>query len=180
MQAVVLQQVVQILSRRVSGGDGGKQIRTKRRPMRLGQAGIHGLEFRLKFGAEISRRGQATSLAALAVLATGFVVLIGAAAAGERARIFEAAVLKTLGATRGQVLASFALRSALMGAAAGLVAGLAAGAILTQVMELDYRFAAGSALAVVAGGVGATLAAGLVFALRPLSVRPACELRAWE
>ncbi|MCZ0963161.1 ABC transporter permease [Paracoccus benzoatiresistens] len=127
---------------------------------------------------------RATSLASLATLATGFVVLIGAAAAGEQARVFEAAVLKTLGATRGLVLASFALRSAMMGAAAGLVAVgvavLAAGAILTQVMELDYRFAPGSALAIIAGGVAATLAAGLVFALRPLSVRPARVLRAQE
>lgn len=125
-----------------------------------------------------------TSLAALAVLATGFVVLIGAAAAGERARVFEAAVLKTLGAARGTVLASFALRSALMGAAAGLVAvvvaALAAWAILTQVMELDYRFAPGSALAVIAGGIIATMAAGLAFALRPLSARPARVLRAQE
>ncbi|WP_306754300.1 ABC transporter permease [Paracoccus actinidiae] len=127
---------------------------------------------------------SATALAALAVLATGFVVLIGAAAAGERARVFEAAVLKTLGATRGTVLASFALRSALMGAAAGLVAvlvaALSAWAILTQVMELDYRFAPGSAAAVIAGGVAATLAAGLAFALRPLSARPARVLRAQE
>lgn len=127
---------------------------------------------------------SATSVAALAVLATGFVVLIGAAAAGERARVFEAAVLKTLGATRGTVLASFALRSALMGAAAGLVAVLvaclSAWAILVQVMDLDYRLAPASALAVIAGGVGATLAAGLAFALRPLSARPARVLRAQE
>ncbi len=126
----------------------------------------------------------ATSLAALATLATGFVVLIGAAAAGERARVFEAAVLKTLGATRGKILASFALRSALMGAAAGLVAigagALAAWTILTQVMELSYRFAPLSALAIVAGGVLAVLLAGLIFALRPLAARPAGILRAQE
>ena len=126
----------------------------------------------------------ATSYAALATLITGFVVLIGAAAAGERARIFEAAVLKTLGATRGRILASFALRSALMGAAAGTVA-IGAGAagswlILTQVMELPYRFAPVSALAIVLGGVVATLLAGLVFALRPLAARPARILRAPE
>ena len=127
---------------------------------------------------------RATSMAAVATLATGFAVLIGAAAAGEGPRVFEAAVLKTLGATRGRVLASFALRSVLMGAAAGLVAvavaALASWAVLTQVMEMDYRPAPGSALAIVAGGVLATLAAGLVFALRPLSARPARVLRAQE
>jgi putative ABC transport system permease protein len=123
----------------------------------------------------------ATAWAAAATLITGFVVLIGAAAAGERARVYEAAVLKTLGATRGRILASFALRSALMGAAAGLVAivagGLAGWAVMTFVMDASYRFEPVSAIAIVLGGVIATLAAGLAFALRPLAARPAQVLR---
>lgn len=126
----------------------------------------------------------ATAWAAAATLITGFVVLIGAAAAGERARVYEAAVLKTLGATRGKILASFALRSALMGAAAGVVAivagGLAGWAVMTFVMESTYRFEPVSALAIVLGGVIATLAAGLAFALRPLAARPAQVLRAQD
>ncbi len=128
--------------------------------------------------------GAATSLAALATLATGFVVLIGAAAAGERARLFEAAVLKTLGATRARILFSFALRSAMMGAAAGLVAigagALAAWSVLSLVMGLPYAFDWASALLIVTGGILAVLLAGLVFALRPLSARPAGVLRSQE
>ncbi|WP_149140063.1 ABC transporter permease [Gemmobacter caeruleus] len=123
----------------------------------------------------------ATAWAAAAVLATGLVVLIGAAAAGERSRIYEAAILKVLGATRGQILGSFALRSALMGMAAGVVAiaaGAAAGwAVLVWVMESSYLFEPLSALAIVAGGGLATLAAGLAFAWRPLRLRPAGVLR---
>lgn len=126
----------------------------------------------------------ATSLGAMATLITGFVVLIGAAAAGERARQFEAAILKTLGATRAQILASFALRAALMGAAAGAVAifaGIGAGwAVMTFVMEDSYRFEPVSALSIVLGGALVTLVAGLVFALRPLAVSPAQVLRARE
>ena len=126
----------------------------------------------------------ATALAALATLLTGFVVLIGAAAAGERARVFEAAVLKTIGATRGRILASFALRSALMGAAAASVAVfaavLASWLVLTRVMDLSYTFEPLSALLIIAGGVLATLLAGLAFALRPLAARPARILRAQE
>ncbi|MEZ5756168.1 MAG: FtsX-like permease family protein [Paracoccaceae bacterium] len=126
----------------------------------------------------------ATAWAAAATLVTGFVVLIGAAAAGERARVYEAAVMKTLGATRGRLLASFALRSALMGAAAGVVAivagGLAGWAVMVFVMEADYFFEPVSAVAIVAGGVFATMAAGLLFALRPLAARPAQVLRAQE
>ncbi|SDW70155.1 ABC transporter permease [Roseicitreum antarcticum] len=126
----------------------------------------------------------ATSYAAGATLLTGFMVLIGAAAAGERARVFEAAVMKTIGATRASILASFALRSALMGAAAGGVA-IAAGAlgswaVITFVMETTYRFEPVSAIAIVVGGVVATLIAGLGFALRPLAARPAQVLRAQD
>ncbi|MFD1913352.1 ABC transporter permease [Halodurantibacterium flavum] len=123
----------------------------------------------------------ATAYAASATLLTGFIVLIGAAAAGERGRIFEAAVLKTLGATRGRILGSFALRSALMGGAAGLVAvaagALAAWAVMRFVMEAPFRIEPISATAIVLGGVLATLLAGLVFALRPLAARPAHVLR---
>nr|WP_282563292.1 FtsX-like permease family protein [Gymnodinialimonas phycosphaerae] len=125
---------------------------------------------------------RATSYAALATLLTGFVVLIGAAAAGERGRVFEAAVLKTLGASRGTVLASFALRASLLGAAAGLVAiftgALGGWAVMTFVMDTDYVFEPISALAIILGGASATLLAGLAFAWRPLASRPAQVLRA--
>jgi putative ABC transport system permease protein len=127
---------------------------------------------------------QATTLAAMATLITGFVVLIGAAAAGERARVYEAAVLKVIGAERGRILFSFALRSVLMGAAAGVVAifaGAVAGwAVLTLVMDSDYAFDGTSALVIVLGGIGATLLAGLAFVWRPLASRPAGVLRAQE
>jgi putative ABC transport system permease protein len=126
----------------------------------------------------------ATAWAAAATLLTGFVVLIGAAAAGEKARVYEAAILKTLGATRGRILASFALRSALMGAAAGAVAviagALAGWAVMTFVMDGTYRFEPVSAFAIVAGGVLATLLAGLAFAWRPLAARPVQVLRAQD
>jgi putative ABC transport system permease protein len=126
----------------------------------------------------------ATRWAAAATLLTGFIVLIGAAAAGERLRVYEAAVLKTLGATRGRILGSFALRAGLMGAAAGvvaIVAGAAAGwGVMTFVMEGDYRFEPLSAFAIVLGGIAATLIAGLAFAWRPLAARPAQVLRAQE
>ncbi len=126
----------------------------------------------------------ATRWASAATLLTGLAVLIGAAAAGERARVFEAAVLKTLGASRGQILASLALRSALIGAAAGLVAVAAGGVagwwVTTSVMDTDFRFEPETALAVVAGGALLSLLAGLAFALRPLAARPAATLRARE
>ncbi len=126
----------------------------------------------------------ATSYGAAATLLTGFLVLIGAAAAGERARTYEAAVLKTLGASRGRILRSFALRAALLGAAAGVVAigaGLAGGwAVSHYVMQTSFTVIWPSAIAIVLGGVLATLLSGLAFAWRPLAARPAQVLRARE
>lgn len=126
----------------------------------------------------------ATRYGAAATLLTGFLVLIGAAAAGERARTYDAAVLKTLGATRGRILISFALRAALLGLAAGTVAlgaGVLGGwAVSTFVMETGYAVVWPSAIGIIAGGTLATLLAGLAFALRPLVAKPAQVLRARE
>ena len=126
----------------------------------------------------------ATRYGAGATLLTGFLVLIGAAAAGERMRTYEAAVLKTIGATRGRILWSFALRAALLGAAAGMVAlaaGIAGGwAVSTFIMEDDYQVVWANAGAIIAGGIGATLLAGLAFAWRPLAAKPAQVLRSRE
>ncbi|MCA0871927.1 FtsX-like permease family protein [Seohaeicola saemankumensis] len=127
---------------------------------------------------------SATSWGAGVSLLTGFLVLIGAAAAGEPARTYEAAILKTLGAPRRRILMSFALRSALLGAAAGVVAlgaGLIGGwAVSTQVLETGFTVIWPSAAAIILGGLMTTLLAGLLFAWRPLTARPARVLRARE
>ena len=132
----------------------------------------------------LSAIATATAWAAGATLLTGFVVLIGAAAAGERGRVYEAALLKVLGASRGRILFSFALRAALMGAAAGLVALFAgvvsAWVVMTWVMDGKYQFEPVSAVVIILGGVAASLIAGLLFAWGPLAARPAQVLRSQE
>ncbi|SIO53305.1 putative ABC transport system permease protein [Rhodovulum sp. ES.010] len=137
-----------------------------------------------RVGEVLASLAAAITYGASATLVTGIIVLIGAAAAGERTRVFESAVLKTVGAVRGQVLAYFALRSAMLGAAAGAVAivagGLAGWAVMEFVMMGGYDFEPVSALAIVLGGALATLLAGLAFAWRPLAARPARVLRARE
>jgi putative ABC transport system permease protein len=126
----------------------------------------------------------ATSYGAAATLLTGFLVLIGAAAAGADARTYEAAMLKTLGASRRMIAASFILRAALLGLAAGTVALLAGTlggwAVSTYVMETEYNVIWPSALLIIAGGIAATVIAGLGFARRALVARPARVLRARE
>lgn len=132
----------------------------------------------------LSGIASATRYGAAATLLTGFLVLIGAAAAGERSRTYEAAVLKTLGASRRRILTSFTLRSVLLGSAAGAVAlgaGIAGGwAVMTFVMDVSYEVVWRSALLIVFGGIAATVLAGLVYTWRPLAARPARVLRSRE
>ena len=111
-------------------------------------------------------------------------MLIGAAAAGSEARTYEAALLKTLGASRRAIAASFILRAALLGLLAGavaLLAGTLAGwAVSTYVMDTDFTVIWPSALLIITGGVAATVLASLGFAWRALNARPADVLRARE
>lgn len=127
---------------------------------------------------------SATAWGAAATLLTGFLVLIGAAAADQAARTHEAAILKTLGASRARILASLALRAAILGAVAGIVAlavGIAGGwAVSHFVMDTGFEIAWASALSIVAGGAVISLLAGLAFAWRPIQARPAQVLRSRE
>ncbi len=123
-------------------------------------------------------------IGALATLVTGILVLIGAAAAGQPARNYEAAVLKTVGATRGRILTSFLLRAGLLGLAAGLVAtasGIAgAYAVMRWVMETEFAVIWGNVAVIILGGIGATLGAGVGFALAALGAKPSGILRGRE
>ncbi|WP_204113056.1 ABC transporter permease [Shimia biformata] len=127
---------------------------------------------------------SATSYGAAVTLLTGFLVLIGAAATGQARRAYEAAILKTLGATRRRILTSFATRAILLGAGAGgvaLLAGIIGGwAVSHYVLETEFAVIWPSALAIIAGGILANLVTALAFSLKPLAASPARVLRARE
>ncbi len=63
--------------------------------------------------------------ASLVTLITGLLVLAGALAAGHRFRLYDAVVMKVLGATRRQVLTTYLLEFAVLGASAGFIAAIA-------------------------------------------------------
>lgn len=125
---------------------------------------------------------SATAWGAAATLLTGFLVLIGAAAADQRERSYEAAILKTLGAGRARILWGLSLRALLLGAAAGSVALLAgltgAWAVSHYIMDTSFVVDWASGLGVVIGGALISLFAGLAFAIGPMSISPASVLRA--
>jgi putative ABC transport system permease protein len=108
-------------------------------------------------------------------------VLGGALAASQRLRIYDAVVLKTLGATRAQLTTAYALEYLLIGLATavfGVAAGsLAAGLVVTRVMEFPYQWVAGSAAGAASAVLLVTVILGLFGTLRALGRKPAEVLR---
>jgi putative ABC transport system permease protein len=118
--------------------------------------------------------------AGLALLAS-VLVLAGALAAGNRARIHDAVVLKTLGATRRTLIAAFALEYALIGLATAVFA-LFAGAVsgwyvVTEIMKLPSHFLPGVAVSTVAIALALTVGFGLAGTWRILGQKAAPVLR---
>ena len=83
-------------------------------------------------------------------LIAAVLVLGGALAAGHRHRVYDAVILKTLGATRRQLISAYAFEYLLLGAATavvGVVAGsIAAWRIVVDLMTLPFAWHAGPAI----------------------------------
>jgi putative ABC transport system permease protein len=111
----------------------------------------------------VAKLAAALSAAGAVTLASGALVLAGAVAAGQRRRMAEAVVLKTLGASRAQIRAAWLVEFGVLGAAAGVIAcglgTLASWAAMRFVMHAPWSFMPGR----LAGTVGACVAAALVF-----------------
>jgi putative ABC transport system permease protein len=120
------------------------------------------------------------SAASLAFIVSAL-VLSGALAAGQRARIYEAVVLKVLGATRPRLLAALALEFALLGAATaafGLLAGeTIAWLVSTHVLDMAFHFAPLQAAALALAAVAFAIFIGLAGTWRILGEKPARWLR---
>jgi putative ABC transport system permease protein len=114
-------------------------------------------------------------------LVSSLLVLAGALAAGHRARLYDAVVLKTLGATRARLLSAYSMEYGALGLATavfGLVAGsLAAWMIVTRMMNMPFSLDIPGAVAAAALAVLVTVALGLVGTWRILSQKPAPYLR---
>jgi putative ABC transport system permease protein len=114
-------------------------------------------------------------------LTASVLVLAGALAAQQSARLYDAVVLKTLGATRRRLLVAFVLEYALLGMATamfGLLAGtLAAWYIIAKVMKFGFVVAWSPALAAALGALLVTVILGLIGTWRILGLKPGPYLR---
>jgi putative ABC transport system permease protein len=119
--------------------------------------------------------------ASAVTLISAILVLGGALAAGHRHRVYDAVILKTLGATRGRLLGAYALEYLMIGFATaifGVIAGsVAAWLIVTRLMTLSFIWQAASAAGVVVAALVVTVGLGLAGTLLALNQKPATVLR---
>lgn len=118
---------------------------------------------------------------ALTVLA-GVLVLASAIAAGHRRRVYDAVVLKVLGAPRMLLARAWLLEYGLIGGATALLAAAvgtgAAWVIVTRVMKLPWESMPGLTVTVSLACIVLTLTGGALGTLRALSEKPGRILRA--
>ena len=119
--------------------------------------------------------------AAVAALA-GLLVLAGSIAAGARTRSREAATLKVLGASRGQVLCAYAVEYGAVGSIAALagvgLGYLAAWPVVVNVFKASWSVDWSGVATLICAAAGVATLGGVLAAMQALSQRPSPVLRA--
>jgi putative ABC transport system permease protein len=129
----------------------------------------------------VGQVAAAIAAAAGVAVAAGIAVLVGAIAAAREARTYDAVILRTLGATRVQLLAGQAIEYLLLGLVVAAVAvALGLGGAWYVVVEMFGFTWSPDPLAVavtLVAGLGITVVIGLAGAWPIMSARPARALR---
>jgi putative ABC transport system permease protein len=125
--------------------------------------------------------GLAIRLAGLVTLVAGALVLGGAIAADYHRRVYDAVVLKVLGATRFTIAAAFLVEYGLMGLLSATVAAglgtLVAYVLVTRPLRADWVFVPGPVGVVLLGAVALTVTLGFAGTWRALGAAAAPRLR---
>jgi putative ABC transport system permease protein len=132
-------------------------------------------------GALVANLVLGIRVASAVTLLAAALVLGGALAAGHRHRVYDAVILKTLGATRRRLLAAYIIEYALIGGATavfGVLAGsLSAWLIVTELMNLGFTWLPAPALIATVSAVVITVVLGLLGTFNALGQKPAAVLR---
>jgi putative ABC transport system permease protein len=129
----------------------------------------------------VGQLATAIRAAAAVALISSVLVLSGALAAGNWARIHDAVVLKTLGATRRTLMAAFSLEYTLFGLATAFFALAAGGAaawfVIARIMRLPATFLPEVAVTTIMVALVLTVGFGLFGTWRVLGHKAAPVLR---
>ncbi len=125
--------------------------------------------------------GQAVRISAGVTLLAGILVLAGGVAAARRRHVYDAVILKVLGATRARVLKTFLLEYGILGLITVFIAAflgtLGAYGVIRFVMELTWKFSWLALAAVIALSLFTTLITGFLGTAAALRQKPAPYLR---
>ncbi|MBO6718830.1 MAG: ABC transporter permease [Rhizobiaceae bacterium] len=129
----------------------------------------------------VAQLATAIRAAAAVALIASILVLSGALAAGNRARIHDAVVLKTLGATRRMLISAFSIEYLMIGLATATFAlfagGVAAWYVVSQIMTLPSAFLPEVAVSTIVIALVLTVGFGLAGTWRVLGHKAAPVLR---
>ncbi|MDN2568430.1 ABC transporter permease [Aquibium sp. A9E412] len=129
----------------------------------------------------VGQLATAIRAAAAVALVASVLVLSGALAAGNRARVHDAVVLKTLGATRRTLIAAFSLEYLIIGLATAAFALAAGGAaawfVVARIMSLPNSFLPEVAVSTIVIALVLTVGFGLAGTWRVLGHKAAPVLR---
>jgi len=146
-----------------------------------GVTGIDVEEVLRAFAGLLGQIGTAVSVVGLIALLAGGLVLVSAIAAEREARIAEAVVLKTLGASRGQIrrawLVEFAIAGGFAGLAAATLGTLAAAVTIREVFHTDWRFEPVTVAVTLLASVAFMMVFGFVSTAKALREPAATRLR---
>ncbi|HET6607874.1 MAG TPA: FtsX-like permease family protein [Rhodopila sp.] len=129
----------------------------------------------------LNQVAAALSITGGITLLAGSFVLVGAVAAGQRRRVREAVILKTLGATRAQIRAAWLTEFGILGCVAGVIAAMVGSAasycVMHYILHTDWIFLPVTLIYTLAGALAIMLLFGYIGTSAALRARPAPILR---
>jgi putative ABC transport system permease protein len=129
----------------------------------------------------LNRVAAALTVTGALTLLAGVFVLVAAVAAGQRRRVREAVILKTLGATRAQIRTAWLTEFGLIGLVAGLIAAIVGSAasygVAHYIMHTNWIFLPVTLIYTLAGALALMLLFGYVGTAAALRAKPAPLLR---
>jgi putative ABC transport system permease protein len=165
---------------RVAGPDQGRLLRVVTDAL-PNVTGIRVQDVLAAVAALLGQVAAALTATGSLTLAVGVLVLAGTVAAGQRRRIQQATILRTLGATRRQIRTAWMVEFGVVGIAAGLIAAaigsLASYAIAHWLMHIEWVLLPGALALTLIGALAMMLAFGYVGTAAALRAKPAAMLR---
>lgn len=129
----------------------------------------------------LEQLSSAVTATASITLVAGVLVLAGAFAAGHRKRVYDAVILKVLGATRRDIFKTFLLEYAILGLVTSLIASaagwLAAYIVITDILEAKWTSLPFTIIGTIIISVFVTILFGLLGSWRALGEKVAPVLR---